>query len=230
MGKRLATVQSSYIPWKGYFDLINTVDEFVLLDDVQYSHHTWRNRNRIKTKDGAQWLTVPVHTSGRFGEPIHAIEIADPDWRRRHWLTIVANYRRAPGFARYAPFFEDLYNQATDTHLSLVNYRFLRAIADLLGSPTKLAWSMDYQLPAGRNERLIELCTQAGATTYVSGPSAKAYLDLDLFQRAGIDVVLFDYEGYPVYDQLFPPFDHRVSIVDLILNVGADAPRYLLTF
>lgn len=230
MGKRLAAVQSSYIPWKGYFDLINAVDEFVLLDDVQFTRRDWRNRNRIKTKDGPRWLTVPVHTKGRYREPLCSITISDPEWRQRHWRTIESSYRRARCFARYASFFEELYHGATETHLSLLNYRFLHAITVLLGIETTLSWSMDYHLATGRNERLVELCSRVGATTYVSGPSAKAYLDLDLFRQRGIEVVFFEYSGYPPYDQLFPPFDHHVSVVDLILNVGADAPQYLLTF
>jgi hypothetical protein len=230
MGKRLAAVQSSYLPWKGYFDLINTVDEFVLLDDVQYTRRDWRNRNRIKTKDGPRWLTVPVQTRGRYHEPICAITIADPDWRRRHWRTVVSSYRRARGFAQYGPFFEELYDSATDNHLSLVNERCLRAVARLLGIETRLSWSMDYGLTTRRTERLVELCLRAGAATYVSGPSARDYLDLTLFRQHEIEVEFFDYTGYPSYDQLYPPFDHHVSIIDLILNVGADASRYLLTF
>ena len=230
MGKRLAAVQSSYIPWKGYFDLINAVDEFVLLDDVQYTRRDWRNRNRIKTKDGVIWLTVPVQSKAHYQAPIRAITISDPGWNVRHWKTITANYRRARCFTQYAAVFEDLYLGATDNQLSLVNHRFLRAIASLLGIGTKLSWSMDYRLPEGKSERLVALCLQAGATTYVSGPSAKAYLDLDFFECHGIEVRFFDYGGYAEYDQLFPPFDHHVSIVDLVLNVGSDASRYLLSF
>jgi hypothetical protein len=230
MHKRLAAVQSNYIPWKGYFDLINTVDEFVLLDDVQYTRRDWRNRNRIKTKDGVLWLTVPVHSKGFYQAPISAITISDPTWAVRHWKSIVASYRRARCFGQYADFLEDLYRGATDTSLSRVNHRFLQAIADLLGIGTKLSWSSDYQLLDGKSGRLLALCRQAGATTYVCGPAARAYLDVGLFERHGIEVRFFDYGGYPEYEQLFPPFDHHVSIVDLILNVGPDAPRYLLTF
>jgi hypothetical protein len=230
MGKRLAAVQSSYIPWKGYFDLINAVDEFVLLDDVQYTRRDWRNRNRIKSKDGVMWLTIPVHSKGNYLAPIRTVTISDAGWNVRHWRTVAASYASARCFGQYADLLEDLYLGATDTHLSRVNHRFLQAIVSLLGIATKLSWSMDYRLPAGKTERLVALCHQAGATTYVSGPAARAYLDLDLFARGGIEVRFFDYAGYPEYEQLFPPFDHQVSIVDLILNVGRDAPRYLLTF
>lgn len=230
MGKRLAAVQSSYIPWKGYFDLINAVDEFVLLDDVQYTRRDWRNRNRIKSKDGVIWLTIPVQSKGNYQAPIRAVTIGDPGWNVRHWKTVAASYGRARCFHQYADLFEDLYLGATDAHLSLVNHRFLQAIASLLGIGTKLSWSMDYRLPEGKSERLVALCHQVGATTYVSGPSAKAYLDVGLFARGGVEVRFFDYGGYPEYEQLFPPFDHHVSIVDLVLNVGRDAPRYLLTF
>ena len=229
MGKRVAAVQSSYIPWKGYFDIINSVDEFVLFDSVQYTRRDWRNRNRIKTPNGLRWLTVPVHTKGHYYDPVSAVTISDPSWRHRHWRSIHSSYRRARCFTGYASFFEALYEEATDTHLSRVNYRFLRAISNLLGIKTPFSWSMDHDLPPGANERLIELCARLGATTYVSGPTARAYLDTEMFRQHGVDVVFLDYSGYPPYEQLFPPFDHHVSIIDLILNVGADAPRYLLT-
>jgi hypothetical protein len=228
MAKRLAAVQSSYIPWKGYFDLMRSVDEFVLLDDAQYTRRDWRNRNVIKTRDGPRWLTIPVHSRGHYHDPIHAITLSEPEWAARHWRTIELHYRRAAGFPAHAGVLQALYETATQTHLSRVNHHFLRAIADLLGIKTPLTWSMDHRLPDGRNERLLELCVRTGATTYVSGPSARGYLDLDLFRRRGIEVEFFDYEGYPPYPQLHPPFDHRVSVVDLLLNAGVDAPRYLV--
>jgi hypothetical protein len=228
MGKRLASVQSSYIPWKGYFGLMGSVDEFVLLDDAQYTRRDWRNRNRIKTPAGPRWLTIPVHATGHYRDPIHAITLSEPEWASRHWRTIELHYRPAGGFAAHGGFLRELYETATQTHLSQVNHHFLRAIADRLGIGTPLTWSMDHALSTRQSERLLELCQRTGATTYVSGPSAKSYLDLELFREHGIEVEFFDYGGYPAYEQLHPPFDHHVSIVDLLLNVGADAPRYLV--
>jgi hypothetical protein len=228
--KRVAIVQSSYIPWKGYFDLVHSVDEFILLDEVQYTRRDWRNRNRIKTATGPMWLTVPVATTGQYLEPINRIAIADAGWASRHWRTIATSYARAPYFERYAAALEDLYLGCRASLLSLVNHRFLTAISDWLGIRTKISWSSDYEVVPGRTERLVSLCRQAGARVYVTGPSAAAYLDERLFEDANVKVMYFDYSGYPEYGQLYPPFEHRVSVVDLLLNQGPEARRYMLTF
>jgi len=229
-GKRLAIVQSSYIPWKGYFDLINSVDEFVLFDDVQYTRRDWRNRNRIKTSGGLAWLSIPVNSKGRFDSPIRDICVDDAEWASRHWRMIQTNYARAAHFRDYSALLEHLYRGCDEPRLSDINRRFLSTVCEILGIRTKLTWSWDYQIRAEKTERLVGICLQAEADVYVSGPSAASYLDPQQFQDAGIDLVYFDYTGYPEYRQLFPPFEHRVSVLDLILNEGPDARRYMLSF
>lgn len=230
MGKRVAIVQSNYIPWKGYFDLINLVDEFILFDDVQYTRRDWRNRNRIKTPAGPAWLTIPVRAKGRFDRPIREIEIDDLDWGASHWRAIAHNYARAPYFRAYRDRLEPLWTEAREPLLSQVNERFLSALCGLLGIRTRLTRSMDYHVVAGKTERLVELCRQAGAAVYLSGPAARSYLDEEPFRQAGIVVEWMDYAGYPEYRQLFPPFDHYLSVVDLILNEGPAASRFLKSF
>jgi hypothetical protein len=230
VGKRIAIVQSNYIPWKGYFDLINSVDEFVLFDDAQYTRRDWRNRNRIKTRTGTEWLTIPVQTKGRYLGRIREIVVSDACWHRRHWETIRANYARARCFERYSDDLERLFAQCHEHQLSAINRYWIEAICAFLGIHTRLSWSMDYQLLEGKTERLVSICQQAGADLYLSGPSARAYLDEDAFSRAGIALAYFDYSDYPEYTQLFAPFDHYVSILDLILNEGAEATRYMLSF
>lgn len=227
MPRRVAIVQSSYIPWKGYFDLIASVDEFILLDDVQYTRRDWRNRNRIKTPGGLQWLTIPVAVKGRFTQRICDTEVSDRRWSERHWRTIRAFYSRAAGFADLSARLERLYSGCRETLLSRINYRFLRAICDELGIRTRLSWSMDYRAEGSKGDRLLALCRQAGATEYVSGPAARAYLNETAFEQAGIAVSWFDYSGYPEYRQLFPPFEHSVSIVDLLLNEGPSARTFM---
>lgn len=229
-GKRLAIVQSNYIPWKGYFDLIHAVDEFVLLDDVQYTRRDWRNRNRIKTRSGPAWLTIPVNIKGQYHTPIKEILVSDATWAERHWKTIQANYARAPFFAAYADRLEAIFAGCCESRLSAINARWIHEICSILGIRTKISWSMDYLLVAGKTERIVSVCQQAGASVYVSGPSAKSYLDAARFDAAGIELEYFDYSGYPEYSQLFPPFDHHVSALDLILNEGSDATRYMLSF
>jgi hypothetical protein len=229
--KRIAIVQSSYIPWKGYFDLMNSVDEFVLFDDVQFTRRDWRNRNRIKTTGGLQWLTIPVASKGHYLAPISSMSVSDPEWARRHWKSIVGSYARAPFFRAYAPAIEEMYLGCTHARLSDVNRRFLAGLADMLGIQTRLLWSSDFApLASGKTERLLGICHRANAEVYVSGPSAAAYIDAEQFRDAGVDLRYFAYDGYPEYHQLFPPFEHRVSVIDLILNEGPNATRFMLTF
>jgi hypothetical protein len=230
VSKKVAIVQSNYIPWKGYFDLINSVDEFILYDDMQYTRRDWRNRNVIKTSQELIWLTIPVQAKGKYLQKIRETVISEPEWGRRHWKTIVHNYSKAEYFRCYEQRFEELYLGCQETFLSGINYRFLAALCQILGIKTTLSWSMDYQLIEGKTERLIDLCHQAGATVYISGPSAKGYLDETLFGEAGIAVQYMNYANYPEYGQLFPPFVHQVSIIDLIFNAGPNAPGYMLSF
>jgi hypothetical protein len=230
MSKCVAIVQSNYIPWKGYFDLINSADEFILYDDVQYTTRDWRNRNRIKTKKGLMWLSVPVQTSGKRLQKIRETVVADSEWTARHWKAIITNYARTDYFKSYGEVFKRLYAEMDEKFLSRINYRFIEAICRVLGITTKISWSMDYNLTEGKTERLVGLCSDAGATEYLSGPAAKAYLDERLFTDKGIKVTYYDYSGYPEYKQLFPPFVHEVSIMDLIFNVGPNAPKYMKSF
>ena len=229
MGKKVAILQSNYIPWKGNFDLINLVDEFILYDDVQFTNRDWRNRNIIKTRHGLKWLTISV--SKKSPPPaIKEMTIADTRWAEKHWNTIVHSYARAPHFHEYKELFQRLYLLCKEQYLSRINFRFLKAICDILGIKTKLSWSMDYHLVDGKTERLVELCRQAGANTYLSGPAAKDYINHQLFQEAGIELRYLDYTGYPDYHQLFPPFEHAVSIIDLIFNEGPNATKYMKSF
>jgi hypothetical protein len=230
MSKTIAVVQSNYIPWRGYFDLINSVDEFILYDDVQYTIRDWRNRNIIKTSSGPLWLTIPVQVKGKYLQKIKDTRISDPTWGRKHWASIMHSYSRARYFPMQKELFEELYLQADDELLSQINYRFIVAICRLLGIRTTISWSMDYKLIGDKTERLVHLCQQACATVYLSGPAAKAYLNEDSFRSEGIAVSYMDYSGYPEYGQLFPPFQSQVSIIDLIFNEGSDATRYMKSF
>jgi len=225
--KRVAIIQSSYIPWKGYFDLIRAAEQFVLLDEVQFTKRDWRSRNRIKTKDGGVWLSIPVHSKGRYLQRIDETIISDPRWAIRHWDTIRGSYARAPFFETYAPVFEPLYRNPVSERLSDVNHAFITAICRSLGIVVPISWSSDFSTRDGRNERLIDICSACGATDYLSGPRAGAYLDEAAFQAAGITVHFADYSGYPEYDQPHPPFDHAVSVLDLLFSVGPKAIEYM---
>ncbi len=229
MAKSVAIVQSNYIPWKGYFDLINAVDEFIFLDHVQYTKRTFRNRNRIKTAQGPKWLTVPVRVKGRYDQRIDEVEIDAPDWAETHLKTLYHAYGAAPSFDASWPLVEGLYD-APPSMLSEVNRSFVATICETLGITTTLSVSTDYETVEGADECLLVLTEQAGGDHYVSGPTARGRLDESIFDEAGVSVSYFDYDGYPEYDQPHPPFEHAVTILDLLFCVGADAPRYMKTF
>lgn len=229
--RRVAVVQSSYLPWKGYFDLINLADEFILLDDVQYTRRDWRSRNRIKTAHGLRWLTIPVATKGRYEQRIDEVTVSDPIWQPRHWESIRHAYSRAPWFREYAEWLRALYVRADDHRLSHINRIFLEAVCDQLGITTPLSWSTDHGVrQSDPSERLAALVEAVAGDEYVSGPSARSYLRLEPFHRRGISVQFVDYGGYPEYPQIHGAFDHRVTILDLMLNVGPEAPAYMKSF
>ena len=228
--KKVAIVQSNYIPWKGYFDLINMVDEFVLYDDMQYTRRDWRNRNCIKTPNGLEWLTIPVDVKGKYFQKIRETRVSDPDWAKSHWKTLAHNYAKAACFAEFRELFEELYLGCREELLSRINWRFIDAVCRILGIDTKLSWSMDYELVDGKTERLVGLCKSTRATHYVSGPSARDYMDERLFEQEGIAVSYIDYAGYPEYAQLHGAFEHGVTILDLIFNQGRNAPRFMKSF
>ncbi len=219
--------QSNYIPWKGYFDAIRRADVFVLYDDMQYTKRDWRNRNQIKTPNGLQWLSIPVKVKGKFFQKISETEVSDPDWALKHWQSIHQNYQKAPFFPEYGPLFETLYRSATEERLSQINYHFLKAIAGMLGITTRFRWSSEFDLQGDRSEKLLHICKDLQATHYISGPAAQGYLDMELFRKNGIDVLWMDYAGYPEYPQLFGPFNHHVSILDLLFNTGPGAAACL---
>ena len=225
LGKTVAIIQSNYIPWKGYFDVINAVDEFFLYDTVQYTRRDWRNRNRIKTIQGPQWLTIPVQADRR--QRICDAQISDPRWAERHWRTLSQVYARAPYFAEYRDRIETLYTSAEERTLSAVNERFIRALCGLLGITTPIARTAEETEHEDKTAKLVAICVAAGATEYLCGPASRSYIDERRFDEAGIAVAYVDYSGYPQYPQLFGPFLHDVTVLDLIFNTGPDARSYM---
>lgn len=225
--KQIAILQSNYIPWKGYFDLIAAVDEFILYDEMQYTRRDWRNRNQIKTPQGVQWLTVPVQVKGKYHQTIQETIIDGTDWAQAHWKALIQNYCRTPYFEEIAAWLEPLYTHQTNTHLSTLNRLFIESICRYLNIKTVISNSWDYTLIEGKTERLADLCLQANGTEYISGPSAKNYIDLTVFSEKGLKVTWFDYSNYPEYPQFWGEFTHGVSILDLLFNCGKDTTSYM---
>jgi hypothetical protein len=225
---RSVILQPSYIPWRGYFDLIRRADVFVFYDDVQYDDGGWRNRNRIKTEQGSKWLSIPVrkHGASSQGIPILEIETADDDWPRKHLDALTRSYAKAPHFARYRDWLERTY--ASPPRL-LADFTIATSIelAAFLGiTSTRFLRSSELEVAGRRTDRLLAILRQLGATHYLSGPSAKDYIEEEKFADAGIALEWMVYD-YPEYPQLHPPFDPNVSALDLLFMAGEDAGRYI---
>lgn len=222
-------LQPSYIPWRGVFEQIFKADVFVFYDDVQYDKHGWRNRNRIKTHQGGQWLTIPVHSKGVVIEsiPIYQVEIAwEQPWAERHWRAIQQAYSKAPYFKEYAPWLEEVY-QRRPNRLADFTIPLTVEIACRLGiRHTRFLRSSELNASGQKTDRLIQILTGLGATHYISGPSARSYIEEDKFRAAGIQLEYMEY-NYPDYPQLYPPFDPQISILDLLFMTGPHAPDYI---
>lgn len=228
--KKIAIVQSNYIPWKGYFDMIQLVDEFILYDDMQYTRRDWRNRNKIKTANGVQWLTVPVEVKGKYFQKINETLISEDKWAKDHWNTLQHTYGKAKFFKEFKQPFEEYYLGSNEKYLSKVNYDLIMIINQILGITTPIKWSSDFVMADGKTERLLDLVLQCGGTEYISGPAAKDYIVDSLFADAGVKLTWMDYSGYPEYPQMHPPFEHGVTVLDLIFNTGSDATKYMKYF
>lgn len=225
--KRIATIQSCYIPWKGFFDLISRCDEYVILDGAQYAKRHWHNRNVIKTANGLLWLTIPVRTKSRFTQPIDEVEIARP-WAETHWRSIATAYRKAPYFSEFAPIIRKAYVEAErEQLLSRVNEIFFRCLMTILEISTNIRRDSEYAPDGARSERLLNVCRSAGATHYLSGPSARDYLNEQIFGDKNIQVEWMSYGPYLEYTQLHGPFEHNVSVLDVIFHTGRKAPRFI---
>jgi len=223
---RVAILQSNYIPWKGYFDIIGMVDLFIFHDDLQYTKGDWRNRNKIKTKEGAKWITIPCGTSEK--RLICDVKLTDFSWQLDHWKKMEVSYRDAPYFTLYEDYFRSMWLGRKWENLSELNQVFIRDISkDFLKINTEFDDSRRYGLKLSKGERVIELLKKAGASTYLSGPAAKNYLNPDDFVKAGIELEWMDYSGYREYPQAHPPFTHAVSIVDMLFNLGPQTVEYM---
>jgi hypothetical protein len=219
--KRIALIQSAYIPWRGFFDLIGRCDEYVIYDTAQFSKGHWHNRNKIKTSRGSEWITIPVVTRSKLGQPIEEVEIAEP-WAERHWRTIELHYRQARYFSEYSSLVRSWFDRVDGERLlTNVNEVLLREIAQCLGIKTRIRRDREVQSEGRRTERIVSLCRAVGATQYLSGPSARSYIDEDQFRAAGIVLEWMEYGPYPEYEQLHGAFEPSVTVLDVLFNCGA---------
>jgi len=223
--KTIAIIQSSYIPWKGYFDIINDVDTFVFLEDVQYTIRDWRNRNKIKTPDGISWISVPVKK--KTNQKIFEAKINySEDWINNHKKSIHHSYASSEYYYSFVDDIFSIFTKKFDT-ISELNIFAVKKISDLLGISPCFINSLDIQTQGTKDDKLINICRELNADIYLSGPSAKAYIDESKFKKNNIELRYKSYEGYPEYPQLWNNFEHFVSIIDLIFNCGEKASYYI---
>lgn len=224
--KKVAVLQSNYIPWKGYFDIIHEVDLFIFHDDLQYTKNDWRNRNKILVNGQLQWLTIPVGTNEH--RQILDVKMYDKSWQRKHWRILQMAYKHAPCFKKYEEFFFHVYMEREWEYLFELNRYLIMSISfEFLGIKTKFADSRDYPTHGVKHEKLLSLVQAAGADVYVSGPAAKDYIVAEDYKRAGIAIVWKDYAGYPEYPQSAKEFVHGVSILDMIFHLGERTSEYI---
>lgn len=221
--------QPAYLPWLGYFERIVRSDLHVVLDHVQFEKNSFINRNRIRTRDGWMWLTVPVLTRGRFGDlSIRELRIDNTQrWAEKHWRAIAQNYARAPQFERHAAFLEDCYATRWDRMIDLA--AALRDyLLDALAIRTPLRSSSEMQPRGVKSDLVLELCRECSAKTYLSGAQGRGYLDEPAFAAAGIRITYQDYR-HPRYAQAGGPgFEPNMSALDLLLNHGSASHEILL--
>jgi hypothetical protein len=224
--RRVVILQSAYLPWRGYFDLIDDADLFVVYDDVQYTRRDWRNRNRIANADGVHWITVPVHFSRAMPTPIDRTPIDhEQPWARHHVSAITHAYARAPFFAEITgPLFEIICRRHAS--ISELNVALIRRICAMLEIDTPIVMSRELDATGSRTDRLVSIMGKVGGTAYLSGPAARAYLELEQFERRGLTVEYKVYE-YPPYPQLHGASREAMSIVDLLVMCGPDSRRYV---
>ncbi|MEN9599701.1 MAG: hypothetical protein RL596_2020 [Bacteroidota bacterium] len=227
--RKIVITQSNYIPWKGYFDALATSDCFVIYDDMQYTKRDWRNRNLIKTAEGLKWLTIPVEVKGKYYQKINETRISNKNWNREHLSQLKLYYKNANNYSAVLPWIENLYLNCNFELLTHINEYFLKHISAYLGLSTNILRSENFFLDGDRTERLVGICQQLEATDYYTGPAAKAYMSEEMFEKVNISVHYFDYTGYQPYKQLHNPFEHSVTILDLIFNEGVNAIHYLKT-
>jgi hypothetical protein len=226
--KSTAIIQSNYIPWIGYFDIINRVDNFVLLDTVQYTKRDWRNRNQIKTSQGLHWLSVPVVVEKRT-QRINETMIANNDWTRKHLTTLTHSCSKAPYFDLYIDELKNCFDNASQlTHLSDVNLLFIRWINEKLNIHTHIHKAENFECNTNNaSQQLLDICIALKADNYLSGKAAQTYLDESLFEQSNVSVSWMNYGPYKPYTQLYGEFTHNVSILDLLFNKGPEASQFI---
>ena len=225
--KKVAILQSNYLPWKGYFDLIAYVDEFIIFDDMQYTRRDWRNRNKIKTPSGLEWLTVPVQVKGKYDQRIMDVSTEGDLWKSKHLSSIMHNYRKSLHFESSMNWLTRSFDALESNNLSSINTQLIRDVCNYLEIETKISSSLEYSTSKNPSTRLAQICLESEAGIYVSGPSARDYIETSVFEDREIEIEWFNYDNFPEYPQLWGEFESHVSVIDSIMNCGPHPEKFL---
>jgi hypothetical protein len=229
MSKIIGILQPNYIPWKGVFDLINQVDIFVFYDDVQYTTKDWRNRNKIKTKDGLKWLTVPIIKKGLRHQLISEAKIDNStNWQSKHYKTLISSYSKSPYIKDYEYLLEEIYLKKQWTMISDLNITTTVFLAKTLG--IKMEWykSSEFDETGSKDgEKVIKICQRLGCNHFINGPASRKYMNEELFSKYDVSLSYIDYQ-YPEYPQLHGSFCHKISVLDLLFNCGPKALDFII--
>jgi hypothetical protein len=223
---KIIITQPNYIPWKGYFSCMENVTDLVLYDNVQYTKRDWRNRNYLISPLGPKLLSIPVYTKGKYFQKINEVKVSNEKWFISHWKFIETNYSKSKYFDKYEDIFKKIYFNFETDLLSDINFIFLKKIIDLLEIKINIHKSSDLNIDGDRNTKLLNICKFLNADTYLSGPSAKCYLDENMFNINGIKVEYHNYNNFKKYKQNWNGFYHYVSILDMFFNLGDNIKKY----
>ena len=220
----IAIHQPQYLPWLGYLYKIDKADVFVILDNVQFKKNEWQNRNRIKTSQGCQWITVPVLY--RFPEKISEVRVNNKEnWGRKHLQALITNYSKSPCYDNYISFFENIFSNSWE-RLVDINVEIIKFLITTLDLKTRLVMASDLELREGPTERLIDICKTLNGNKYMAGQDGNKYMNLELFDKEGIEVIFQDFK-HPEYNQLFGDFEPYMSAIDLLFNCGDNSLEIL---
>lgn len=223
----LTAHQPAYLPWLGYFQKMMLSDEYIILDDVQFEKNSFINRNKIKTSNGAVWMTIPILTKGYKEKTISDMEINNTvKWRKKHWLTLLNNYKKAPFFSQYCDFFEDMYAKKWDTLVDLLTYSNQFFIKEL-NIETDFIKLSDLNIKSKKQDLIIDLCKERGSNNFIFGSQGRDYVEKEKFDNERIEICFQNYE-HPTYRQQWGEFTPYLSVVDLLFNEGPEKSIQLI--
>jgi hypothetical protein len=224
----LSINQPAYLPWLGYFERIARSDIHVVLDHVQFEKNSFTNRNKIRVKEGATWLTIPLATKGKFGKlEIQNLKFAPPDkWKAKHWASLKMSYSRAPYFDQYKGPYEAIYSQEWSGFMPFAQAMLMQHISDL-EIKTRLIFSSEMETNGYKSDLVLNICKSLAAKSYLSGSQGRSYIDEKSFLDAGISLQYQDYQ-HPIYSQVWPGFESHLGVLDLLFNHGQDSLKILM--